>query len=385
MRKTAFHAPLLGGISPETFLAEYWQKKPLLIRQAWDRFPELIDFARLSEFAQRDDIESRLITQQNGRWTLERGPFSPSRLKRLPETDWTILVQDVNHQVPHIAEFLYQFNFLPYARLDDVMISYAPPGGTVGPHYDSYDVFLLQVGGKKRWQISSDDAMGFIEDAPIRVLKEFNPEQEWILEHGDMLYLPPKYAHYGVALEPGMTYSVGFRAPKTQEIASKFLEYLQDELCLDGMYSDPDAQVTTTPAQIDAQFTARIQQMLTQIRWDEQMVQDFIGRYFSEPKPHVFFDQHSDPLEYDDFVAAVASHGVALNLKSQMLYNEQGIYLNGEALEADELASLTASELAQLRALADQRSLPAGEYDEALLEVLYTYHEYGYLAPANHD
>ncbi|WP_282099335.1 cupin domain-containing protein [Deefgea sp. CFH1-16] len=153
MRKT-----LLGAISPEEFLREYWQKKPLLIRQAWTDFPEIIDYARLAELAERDDVQSRLIEYKNERWQLESGPFTPSRLKRLGETDWTILVQSVNHLVPHISELLYRFNFLPYTRLDDLMISYAPPGGTVGPHYDSYDVFLLQVGGKKRWQISSDDA-----------------------------------------------------------------------------------------------------------------------------------------------------------------------------------------------------------------------------------
>lgn len=371
MRKT-----LLGNISPEEFLRDYWQKKPLLIRQAWRDFPELIDYTRLAELAARDDVESRLIEYKNQRWKLENGPFSNARLNRLGETDWTILVQNVNHLVPHISDLLYRFNFLPYTRLDDLMISYAPPGGTVGPHYDSYDVFLLQVGGQKRWQISSDDASGFIEDAPIRVLKDFNPEQEWVLEHGDMLYLPPKYAHYGVALEPGMTYSIGFRAPKAQEIATKFLEYLQDELCLDGMYADPDAKVTNNPAQIDPQFAARISQMLKQVTWDDHIVADFIGRYFSEPKPHVFFDQNEALLDYDDFVTEVTEHGVALDLKSQMLYNKDHIYINGEAMEADE------ADFDRLKTLADQRALPAGQYDETLLETLFTYYQYGYLIPA---
>lgn len=381
MPKTPFDVALLGNLSPEQFLAEYWQKKPLLIRQAWTQFPELIDFARLAEFAQRDDVESRLIELNHGRWKLEHGPFSPSRLQRLPESDWTILVQNVNHLVPHIADFLYQFNFLPYTRLDDVMISYAPPGGTVGPHYDSYDVFLLQVGGQKRWQISSDDASGFIEDAPIRVLKDFNPEQEWILEHGDMLYLPPKYAHYGVALEPGMTYSVGFRAPKTQEVATKFLEFLQDEICLEGMYSDPDAKATATPAKIDDVFVAQISQMLQQVKWDEALVKQFIGRYFSEPKPHVFFDRTSAPLEFDEFADAVAERGLMLDLKSQMLYSDAQIYINGEAIENEELEQLSGDDLAHLQRLADERALAAGEYSDELLDLLYSYHEYGYLHP----
>ena len=370
MRKT-----LLGQITPEEFLREYWQKKPLLIRQAWTDFAEIIDYARLAELARRDDVESRLIEYKNQQWKLESGPFPPSRLARLAETDWTLLVQNVNHHIPHISELLYRFDFLPYTRLDDLMISYAPPGGTVGPHYDSYDVFLLQVGGKKRWQISSDDASGFIEDAPIRVLKAFNPEQEWILEHGDMLYLPPKYAHYGVALEPGMTYSIGFRAPKTQEIAGKFLEFLQDELCLDGMYADPDAQVTATPARIDEQFTQRISQMLNKVTWNEDTVREFIGRYFSEPKPDVFFDPKDEVLEFDDFVAAVSEHGVALELKSQILYCDDTLYLNGEVVECEP------ESIPCLQMLANTRELPAGEYDETLLETLYIYYEYAYLAP----
>ncbi len=376
MRKT-----LLGAISPEEFLREYWQKKPLLIRQAWTDFPEIIDYARLAELAERDDVQSRLIEYKNERWKLESGPFTPSRLKRLGETDWTILVQSVNHLVPHISELLYRFNFLPYTRLDDLMISYAPPGGTVGPHYDSYDVFLLQVGGKKRWQISSDDASGFIEDAPIRVLKDFNPEQEWILEHGDMLYLPPQYAHYGVALEPGMTYSIGFRAPKTQEIAVKFLEYLQDELCLDGMYADPDATVTSVPARIDEQFTDRISQMLQNIQWNDERVKDFIGRYFTEPPPHVFFDQTEELLDFDDFAAAVATSGVMLDLKSQMLYSDDAIFINGEELECP------ADAINELQTLANNRQLEAGVYTEGLIETLFTYYEYGYitLKPSSAD
>ncbi|MGL4995663.1 MAG: JmjC domain-containing protein [Deefgea sp.] len=371
MRKT-----LLGSISPEEFLRDYWQKKPLLIRQAWTDFPELIDFARLAELAGRDDVESRLIEYKNQQWKLENGPFSSSRLKRLGETDWTILVQNMNHLVPHISDLLYRFNFLPYTRLDDLMISYAPPGGTVGPHYDSYDVFLLQVGGQKRWQISSDDASGFIEDAPIRVLKDFHPEQEWILEHGDMLYLPPKFAHYGVALTPGMTYSIGFRAPKTQEIATKFLEYLQDEICLEGMYADPDATVTDVPAKIDPLFIARISEMLQQVTWDEKNVSEFIGRYFSEPKSHVFFDQTEELLDYDDFAAAVTEYGVRLDLKSQMLYTDDCIYMNGEAIETE------SDTFEALHELANQRQLSAGQYDENLLETLFTYYEYGYLIPS---
>ena len=364
---------LLGGLSPQQFLDEYWQKKPLLIRQAVTDFPELIDLPRLIELAVRDDVESRLIENRNGRWHMEHGPFRPTRFNKLPASDWTVLVQNVNQHIDHIAELLYRFDFLPYTRLDDIMISYAPPGGSVGPHYDSYDVFLLQVGGRKRWQISSDDAGNFVEDAPIRVLKDFQPEQEWVLEHGDMLYLPPKYAHHGVALDPGMTYSVGFRAPKTQEIASRFLEFLQDNMQLDGMLSDPGRRATTTPAHIDADFVGRIQHMLQQIQWDEGTVQRFIGEYFTEPKQHVVYDAPEDALDFDAFASAVAEQGVVLDLKSQMLFDDAHIYINGEALMCDSEAHPT------LQQLANQRRLPAADYDDAVLDALYECYDYGYL------
>ncbi|XZG71449.1 ribosomal protein uL16 3-hydroxylase [Chitinibacteraceae bacterium HSL-7] len=366
---------LLGGMTPETFLRDYWQKKPLLIRGAVPNFAGRLSPDEFLALAARDDVEARLIEYRNERWHLERGPLSARRLANLPERDWTVLVQDVNHHYPAMAELLYRFSFLPYYRLDDLMISYAPEGGSVGPHYDSYDVFLLQIGGSKRWQISSDDAGNFIEDAPIRVLKDFNAEEEWILEDGDMLYLPPKYAHHGVALEPGMTYSIGFRAPKTQEIASQFLDFMQDELCVDGMYADPQRELASHPGQIDAGFREAIAGMLERIRWDDDMVARFTGRYFTEPKPHVFFETPDDALDYDAFAQALAESGVTLDLKSMMLYDEHSVYLNGEVLEAPE------STHALLHVLADTRALQTGDYDDEIIDILFDAYDCGYLHP----
>ncbi|WP_028453802.1 cupin domain-containing protein [Chitinilyticum aquatile] len=368
---------LLGGLTPDEFLSEYWQKKPLLIRQAVTDFPGIIDLAGLSRLAQRDDVESRLVEFRNGRWKLEHGPFNKARFNRLPESDWTLLVSNMNHLDPAMDELLQQFNFLPYTRLDDLMISWAPPGGSVGPHYDSYDVFLLQVGGQKQWQISSDDEGNFIEDAPIRVLRDFHPEQEWVLEHGDMLYLPPKYAHHGIALTSGMTWSIGFRAPRTQEIAGKFLEFLQDEICLEGMYSDPGRRATSEPGRIDDDFVASISAMLQKVQWDESTVRRFIGRYFTEPKPHVFFRPPAHELEFDEFVDAITARGVMLDSKSQLLFEGKNFYLNGEELPAEEDC------IAVLRALAHQRRLPPGEFCDTLQELLYEQYQLGYLYPVS--
>ncbi|MEQ6292068.1 cupin domain-containing protein [Vogesella sp. GCM10023246] len=356
---------LLGGMSAATFLQDYWHKKPLLIRGALKDVGELVGFEVLSELATQEEVESRLIEFRNGQWKLERGPFRPSRFKRLPQSDWTILVQNVNHHLPHVADILWRFNFIPYARLDDLMISYAPPGGTVGPHFDSYDVFLLQVGGRKRWQISTQQDESFIEDAPIKVLRDFQPEEEFILEHGDMLYLPPRCAHHGVALEPGMTYSIGFRAPSAQELATEFLVYLQDRICMDGRYADPQLTTQTDPARIDDSMVAQVGRMLREIRWDEATVTDFLGHYLTEPKPHVFYDAPDDELEEQEFAEAVQQHGIVLDLKSQILYANEMLYCNGSVLEC-EPADLTA-----WQQLANDRQLAGTGITDTMLPTLY--------------
>ncbi|MDE1714863.1 cupin domain-containing protein [Chromobacterium amazonense] len=363
---------LLGGMSPEHFLAEYWHKKPLLIRGALTDVGPHVDFSVLSQLAQRDDAESRLIEYKNEKWHLERGPFRASRFRRLGETDWTLLVQGVNHHLPHIDDILWRFNFIPYARLDDLMISYAPPGGTVGPHFDAYDVFLLQVGGKKRWQISSQHDDDFIEDAPIRVLKDFRMEQEFVLEHGDMLYLPPHCAHYGVALEPGMTYSIGFRAPPAQELATQFLVYLQDRMCLDGVYADPNLKLQAEPARIGDEMIEQVAGLLSKIRWDKDTVCDFLGHYLTEPKAHVFYDAPEDELDEDEFALAVAARGLALDRKSQILFCDACVYCNGEKVEAAD------ADLDAWRRFGNLRRLPAGSYSDEMLAALFDGYLSGY-------
>lgn len=363
---------LLGGLTPEAFLKEYWQKKPLLIRGALTDVGPHVDFKCLSDLAMQEDVESRLIENRNGRWHLERGPFRPARFRKLGETDWTILVQNVNHHLPHIDKILWQFDFIPFARLDDLMISYAPPGGTVGPHFDSYDVFLLQVGGKKRWQISSQADDDFIPDAPIRVLQDFRVEEEFVLEHGDMLYLPPKCAHYGVALEPGMTYSIGFRAAPAQELATQFLVYLQDHICLDGRYADPELKRQPDPARISEEMVDKVSQMLSQIVWNKDTVSDFLGHYLTEPKPHVFYDSPDDELDEDEFANEVSRHGVELDRKSLILFHQEMFYCNGEVLEIEP------ADVAVWQQFANQRHLSAADIRPSLLGVLYEGYLDGY-------
>ncbi|WP_374539431.1 JmjC domain-containing protein [Chitinimonas taiwanensis] len=364
---------LLGNLTAEQFLSDYWQKKPLLIRQAVTQFDWQPQLADLFALASEEDVESRLIEFKQGKWSCESGPFRPSRFKRLAAGDWTVLVQNVNHHNAFAAELLHRFDFIPHVRLDDLMISHAPAGGGVGPHFDSYDVFLLQVGGKKRWRISSQTDLSLVDDAPLKILQHFEPEQEWVLEHGDMLYLPPKYAHEGVALEPGQTWSVGFRAPSAQEMGGAFLDFLRDRIALDGLYADPDLQLPQDPARLPDDFVARIAGMLNGIRWSEDDVRSFVGHYFSEPKAHVFYDGPEDELSERSFASKLAKQGVRLDLKTVLLFDDSQFYINGEAL------AVPTDARPALQQLANRRQLPAQAYPAAVSAVLYTCYQYGYL------
>ena len=188
---------LLGNISPAQFLAEYWQKKPLLIKQAIPHFKGLLDANELAGLACEDEVQSRIVQFKKSQWSVKSGPFDERDFAKLGKNDWTLLVQSVNHYLPEAADLLAQFHFIPHARLDDLMVSYAPKGGGVGAHVDSYDVFLLQGSGHRNWKISEQTDLSLVEGAPLRILKNFKAEQEWVLEAGDMLYLPPQIAHWG--------------------------------------------------------------------------------------------------------------------------------------------------------------------------------------------
>ena len=358
------HSQLLGGMSPETFLNEYWQKKPLLVRQAVPDFQGLVTLEGLRGLACREDAVSRLIETKGSRWKLEQGPFSARRWARLGER-WTLLVQNVNHFIPAVAELFYSFDFISHARLDDLQISVSPAGGGIGPHLDSYDVFLLQAHGRKHWQISTQSDHELEPDVPLKILSNFRPEQEWVLEPGDMLYLPPGVAHYGTALDEGMTYSIGFRAPEATELATEFLGFLQDQIQLEGRYADAKASPARHPAELDGAMCRRVADMLAGIRWNEDTVTDFLGCMLSEPKPHVLFDGPKRPLGRAAFVKRVAQCGIALDLKSQLFFNAGRFYFNGEAFDAD------GDEAEVLMQLANKRHLPPAVYATALCDWLY--------------
>ncbi len=369
---------LLGGLTVNQFLRDYWQKKPLLIRQAVPGFKGLLDPQQLIALACRDDVQARLVTHQRNKWVLRNEPFEPGDFEGLTKKGkWSVLVQGVNHFLPKGAELVKQFSFVPHSRLDDLMVSYAPKGGGVGPHFDAYDVFLVQGLGHRRWQISTQEDQTLIEGAPLRLLKDFRVEQEWVLEAGDMLYLPPHCAHNGIAEDDCMTYSIGFRTPWYQELAEQFLVYLQDRIEIAGTYADPDLKTQKHPSEISADMLQQVSQAIRKVQWDDEDVANFLGCYLSEPKPHIFFDPPARPLSEARFAQAMQSRGVALDLKTQMLCKDSTVFINGDAHPVGKTAYRILRELADTRELAGADRLPREAAD-----LLYQCYLDGYLAPA---
>ena len=328
---------LLNNLTPTQFLAEYWQKKPLLIKNAIPNFTGLISPNDLAGLAYEDDVQARIIQQQKDKWSVKSSPFDEAVFAKLPAKNWTLLVQSVNHYLPEASDLLAQFNFIPHARLDDLMVSYAPAGGGVGAHVDSYDVFLLQGTGKRRWKISAQTDLSLIEGAPLKILKNFVSEQEWLLEAGDMLYLPPQIAHWGISeSDDCMTYSIGFRAPKTQELQHEFLSYLQDNISTDalyaeGLYADVDLKLQNHPAEISADMINKVSEILQKITWGNDKVADFLGKYLTEPKLDVVFEANRK-ISKTAFIKRLSQKSLYLSLKSQLLFTQNNFYLNGERL-----------------------------------------------------
>ncbi|MCC7546591.1 MAG: cupin domain-containing protein [Burkholderiales bacterium] len=366
---------LLGGATPAQFLARHWQKRPLLVRGAVPGFAGAIDAHELMRLACDEHVESRIVVRGRRRnWQVLHGPFRPSAFRSLGERGWTLLVQDLNHHVQAAHDLLRAFRFLPNARLDDVMASYAAPGGGVGPHVDSYDVFLLQGPGIRRWRIGRQRDLGLVQGAPLKLLRRFAPTQEWRLGPGDMLYLPPSYAHDGTAMTACMTYSIGFRAPAWQELTSQFLAWLQDRVKREGLYTDPDLTPTHTPGRLGAGLIDRAAEQLARIRWSRADVSRFLGCYLTEPKPSVFFTPPAQALGRSVFERLAWRHGVALDRKSRMLYNGREIFLNGE------LEPLDGTAAKHLRALADAGSLrPGPDLRVSLSEPLYAWYRAGFI------
>ena len=346
--------PLLGGLSPATFMKRHWQKKPLVIRQAIPGMSAPLDRAELFDLAAQDDVQSRLVIQTpdvaDQPWRLKQGPFGRKALPALKQPGWTLLVQSVDLHDARVRALRDQFRFVPDARLDDVMVSYASEGGGVGPHFDSYDVFLLQAHGQRRWRIGRQKNLDLQPGMPLKILADFEPEQEFVLDAGDMLYLPPRYAHDGVALGECMTYSIGFRAPGAGELAQEILQRLAEQACDevgDALYRDPNQAAQAQCAQIPADLARFAQEALEKALHDPLATQRALGEYLSEPKPQVWFQSAEDAFD--------PSQGVCLDRRTQMLYDSAHIFINGESFRA------SGRDATLMRLLADQHYLPAAD------------------------
>ncbi len=280
---------LLGGLSPAEFLNEYWQKKPLVIREALPGFTSPLAPEELAGLALEEGVTSRLILEQGGEypWQLKEGPFDEDDFLGLPETHWTVLVQEVDRLIPEVGALLEHFRFIPRWRIDDIMASYAPTHGNVGAHIDNYDVFLLQGLGQREWQFGhtpvEDETI--VPDRDVRMLADFTPDETVVLEPGDMLYLPPRIAHHGIALDDRcMTYSVGFRAPSHQRLISDFVSDMLETVDPDARYSDPDLSPANHPGAIRPEARERVRSILRQLTPDDDVIDRWFGRYITEPK-----------------------------------------------------------------------------------------------------
>ena len=349
--------PLLGGLSPAAFMRRHWQKKPLLIRQAVPDAGSLLGRAALFELAAQQQVESRLVVGSEaagGRWKMRQGPLPRRVLPPLKQPGWTLLVQGVDLHLDAAHRLLNGFRFVPDARLDDVMVSYASDGGGVGPHVDSYDVFLLQLHGRRRWRIGRQKDLTLREGLPLKILSDFQPDQEFLLDAGDMLYLPPKYAHDGVAMGECMTLSVGFHAPTRSDLAGELLQRLAqdaEEVAGSQLYRDPAQAAVATPAAIPSQLQDFAREALLQIAQDPAVLHRALGEYLTEPKAQVWFDSPEAALQ--------AASGIRLDRKTRMMYDAGHVFINGEGFLAG------GRDATLMRRLADTRMLSAQDHQRA--------------------
>lgn len=331
-------------------MRRHWQKQPLLIRQAFPGIVSPVSRADLFALAASEGVESRLIQHKDGEWSLRHGPFAKRQLPTTKTSAWTLLVQGLDLHVPAAHELMSRFRFVPDVRLDDLMISYATDGGGVGPHFDSYDVFLLQVHGKRRWRIGRMSDPVLVPDMPVKILANFQPEEEWVLEPGDMLYLPPRWAHDGVAEGECMTCSIGFRVPARDEVGREVLQRLLDgeePVSNSALYRDPSQPATDTPGRIPSTLQEFTKEAVARLVESPKALACALGEWLSEPKPLVVFDEGS---------TLNPEAAIVLDRRTRMLYDDEHVFINGESFRAGGQDAML------MRQLADQRSLAASQW-----------------------
>ncbi|MBQ0764583.1 cupin domain-containing protein [Marinobacter psychrophilus] len=330
---------MLGGITSAEFLRDYWQKKPLVIRQALPGFESPVTADELAGLACEETVESRIVIEDDAGkpWQVHNGPFTEERFSKLPEQNWTLLVQGLDHWVPEVADLLEQFRFVPNWRLDDIMASYAPKGGSVGPHYDQYDVFLLQARGNRRWTFGGECSSKSprLEGTPLRILSDWQGEETVVLEPGDMLYLPPAIGHHGVAEGDCITLSVGFRAPTVDDLLTGFTDFLCNQPNAAEHMNDPDLAVQDNPGTIAPVVIDRLEALIQEKIGDRRNLSLWFGQFATAPKSAETVVPADEPAASEDLQAAIqAGEQVRWNEGSRFAFheldNETALFVDGE-------------------------------------------------------
>jgi len=376
---------LLGGISTQQFLDEYWQKKPLLIRQAIPGYHCPINADELAGLAMEEEVESRII-QEHGEhhaWSTSNGPFCENDFSELPETHWTLLIQQLDAWCPEINELKQAFSFIPNWRIDDIMASYAPQGGSVGPHFDQYDVFLLQAEGKRHWRTGQvcDEHSPSIQGTSLRILEQFEEVNNWVLEPGDMLYLPPQIAHYGIALgvDEGqgdcITLSIGFRAPTHQQILSDFSDHQLESIPSTSIYEDPDLALQTHSGEISDHALAKIQQIINQYSQNPTQLKKWFGKFSTQAKNEHCLESPDEQITTEELLEFIEHNELIFpNEGSRFAYSESSregeqlsllFFVDGHCFELDAVSpEIQALNIEFVQTLCEMRPLSKNQQIE---------------------
>ncbi len=348
----------------------------MLVRQAVPGFAGTLAKRALFALAAGDGAESRLI-ERRPEWRVTPGPIGSRALSRLPARDWSLLVNDVNLHSQGADALMRQFAFLSWARLDDVMVSYATDGGGVGPHVDSYDVFLLQGPGRRKWRLMPPQRrpFGLVPGAPLKLIARFRPTLEMTLESGDMLYLPPGWGHDGIAMGECQTYSIGMRAPGGEELSAAFLDFLHERGFDTLGFRDPGRTPAANPARIDAHMIGHAVHSLDRIRWNRTDAARFLGRYLSEPRQQVFFEAPHRPKSRAQFMRLLPGTRVSLDPRTRMLTHGTRLYINGIEVPAPAGSRAALQELADRRELDGRRLAHPG-----MAELIFEWYKHGFLS-----
>ncbi|MDI1302978.1 MAG: cupin domain-containing protein [bacterium] len=364
----------LGGLTAAEFLRDYWQKKPLLVRNAFPELAYRLSPEDLMELAAEESVESRLILEKGKTpWEVRQGPFTAKTFKQLPKSHWTLLVQAVDHYLPALADYLDHFAFIPNWRIDDIMISFAPEGGSVGPHFDQYDVFLIQGIGNRRWQLGQhcDEHTPRIQGTRLRIIDGFDAGFDEIVNPGDLLYVPPCLAHYGVAQNDCTTYSIGFRAPPLAHLLERVVDVALEHAGSKQLYADPDLKPASAAGALDDTVLQALRQKLFSLLDDPEILKQAIAAFLSEAK-YEDYEPEGDVQEAGDIMPALEQGAVLRrDPASRFVYTVNNgqpdlLYVNGQEVAFPPALASLVGLLADHRRLAHEALLPWQDNAQAL-------------------